>query len=63
MLSTIRLWLFRRRLARILRRHFANCPTGRAFDAALQRARLDNAAWRRQQRRAALRAFFTGKEG
>lgn len=61
MLEAIRRYFFRRRMARIIRRYARNCPTGRAFDAAIQQARRDNAPFLRQRRRAALRAFITGK--
>lgn len=60
MLQAIRRYLFRRRVRRILARYARSCPTGRAFDAALQAARIDNAAWKRRQRRAALRAWILG---
>lgn len=61
MLEAIRRYFFRRRMARIISRYAHQCPTGRAFDAALQQARIDNAPFRRERRRAALRTLITGK--
>ncbi len=43
--------MFRYRLRRAINHHARNCPTGRAFYAALDIARRDNEAWLRSQGR------------
>lgn len=54
-IENIRHYFWRRRFARILRRHVRNCPTGVAFYGALDLARLDNERWLRAQARSARR--------
>lgn len=54
-IEAIRYYLWRRRFARILRRYLDNCPTGVAFNSALDLARIDNEAWLAERSRAARR--------
>lgn len=54
-IEAIRLYFWRRRFSRILRRHLRTCPTGVAFYGALDLARMDNERWLKAQARAARR--------